>query len=115
MAIDPDGDRVIVAFRAPARLMAFAQDGSTQFNLPNCGAADDYSSMPSVIGSMSAAAKAWSTCSSGAARATSPIARVPTASGARTSLFRAEADRLLVAARSSGREPAAARVFRPTL
>jgi hypothetical protein len=41
MAADPDGDLAIVAFGAPARLMAFAQEGSTQFNLPSCGAADD--------------------------------------------------------------------------
>lgn len=41
------------------------------------------------------------------------LARVPTASGARTSLFVPELDRLFVAARGTVSEPAAIWVFRP--
>ena len=41
------------------------------------------------------------------------IARIPTVSGARTSLFVPELDRLLVAARASSEEPAAIWIFRP--
>ena len=41
------------------------------------------------------------------------IARIPTVSGARTSLFVPELDRLLVAARANGKEPAAIWIFRP--
>jgi len=41
------------------------------------------------------------------------LARVPTVSGARTSLFVPELDRLFVAVRSRSGEPAAIWVFRP--
>jgi hypothetical protein len=41
------------------------------------------------------------------------IARVPTASGARTSLFVPELDRLYVAVRAQSNEPASIWVFRP--
>jgi hypothetical protein len=41
------------------------------------------------------------------------LARVPTASGARTSLFVPELDRLFVAVRAASNEPAAIWVFRP--
>ena len=39
--------------------------------------------------------------------------QIPTVSGARTSLFVPELDRLFVAVRSSGNKPAAIWVFRP--
>ena len=42
------------------------------------------------------------------------LARVPTVSGARTSLFVPERDRLLVAVRAQWNEPAAIWVFRPS-
>jgi hypothetical protein len=42
------------------------------------------------------------------------LLRIPTASGARTSLFIAETDRLYVAARATGGKPAAILVFRPS-
>jgi len=41
------------------------------------------------------------------------IARIPTVSGARTSFFVPEMDRLFVAVRASSREPAAIWMFRP--
>ena len=41
------------------------------------------------------------------------LARVPTVSGARTSLFVPELDRLFVAVRARGSEPAAIWVFKP--
>jgi hypothetical protein len=41
------------------------------------------------------------------------LARVPTVSGARTSLFAPELDRLFVAVRAASHEPAAIWVFRP--
>jgi hypothetical protein len=41
------------------------------------------------------------------------VARMPTISGARTSLFVPELDRLLLAARATPREPAAIWIFRP--
>jgi hypothetical protein len=41
------------------------------------------------------------------------VAHIRTVSGARTALFVPEIDRLLLAVRASGREPAAIWVFRP--
>jgi hypothetical protein len=41
------------------------------------------------------------------------LGRVPTVSGARTSLFVSEMDRLFVALRATSQEPAAIWVFRP--
>ena len=42
------------------------------------------------------------------------LSRVPTVSGARTSLFVPELDRLFVAVRAGSNEPAAIWVFRPS-
>jgi hypothetical protein len=41
------------------------------------------------------------------------LARIPTAAGARTSLFVPELDRLFVAVRANAGEPASIRVFQP--
>ena len=64
-------------------------------------------SIPGAIGSTSAAARAFSTSSSSAATPHEELARVPTAPGARTSLFVPERDRLYLAVRASGSEDAA--------
>jgi hypothetical protein len=42
------------------------------------------------------------------------LAQIPTVSGARTSFFALELDRLFVGVRASGNEPPAIWVFRPT-
>ena len=42
------------------------------------------------------------------------IARIPTVSGARTSLFSPELDRLFLATRAQRGEPASIRIYRPT-
>ena len=49
-----------------------------------------------------------------ATRASCDLGRIPTASGARTSFFYPEMDRLFVAVRATAREPAAIWVYRPT-
>jgi hypothetical protein len=43
-----------------------------------------------------------------------PVGQVPTVSGARTALFVPEMDRLFVAVRATGVEPAAIWAFKPT-
>jgi hypothetical protein len=43
------------------------------------------------------------------------LGRVPTVSGARTSLFVPDLDRLFVAVRASGQEPAAVWIYRPAM
>ena len=114
MAIDPDMHRVLVVFRSPPTLMALSsQDGHVVAKTATCGDADDvfadtkrhrvYVSCGEGVVDVFAAEKA------GYRR----LARVPTVSGARTSLFVPELDRLLVAVRARWNEPAAIWVFRP--
>jgi hypothetical protein len=113
MALDNDGHLVIVAFRSPATLMAFAQDGTVAANLPTCGDADD-------VFVDAKRRRVYVSCGEGLidvlerrGAGYERIGRVPTASGGRTSLLLPEADRLFVAVRASGQEPAAVWVFRP--
>jgi YVTN family beta-propeller protein len=115
MAFDNEANQVIVAFRRPARLMAFgAQDGAVAANLELCGDADD-------VFVDAKRHRIYASCGEGVVdvieRQTTGyvrVGRVPTVSGARTSLFVPEIDRLFVAVRATSREPAAIWVFRPT-
>jgi YVTN family beta-propeller protein len=113
MAIDDDQHRVIVAFRSPARLMAFGQDGSIAANLATCGDADD-------VFVDAKRHRIYVSCGEGIVDVLErrgagyeSVGRVPTVSGARTSLLLPEVDRLFVAVRASGKEPAAVWVLRP--
>lgn len=114
MALDPDGDRVVVAFRNPARLVAFrAQDGRPAAALDTCGDADD-------VFVDERRQRVYVSCGDGAVDVLARqgdrygrVARVPTVAGARTSLFLPETDRLYVGVRAAGAEPAAVWVFRP--
>ncbi len=115
MAIDPDGKRVLAVFRHPPRLVALATvDGTVAANLATCGDADD-------VFVDAKRGRVYVSCGEGyidifaaAGDGYAPIGRVPTASGARTSLFVPALDRLYLAVRASGSEPAAIWVFRPT-
>src|SRR5258708_24652944 len=115
MAIDPDGKRVLAVFRHPPRLVALATvDGTVAANLATCGDADD-------VFVDAKRGRVYVSCGEGyidifaaARHGYAPIGRVPTASGARTSLFVPALDRLYLAVRASGSEPAAIWVFRPT-
>ena len=72
------------------------------------------SSTPSASGFTSAAAQGFVDVLDGSEEAAiARLARVPTVSGARTSLFVPELDRLYVAVRAGASEPAAIWVFRP--
>jgi len=113
MAIDDETHLVIVAFRAPARLMAFAQDGAVAASLPLCGDADD-------VFVDARRHRLYVSCGEGVVDvferqggAYRRLAGISTVSGARTALYLADPDRLFVAVRASGREPAAIWVFRP--
>jgi hypothetical protein len=114
MAIDPDADRVLVVFRGPPTLMALSShDGHVVAKAGTCSDADDvfvdarrrrvYVSCGEGVVDVFAAEEA------GYRR----LARVPTVSGARTSLFVPERDRLYVAVRARWSEPGAIWVFRP--
>jgi DNA-binding beta-propeller fold protein YncE len=115
MAVDPDGSRILSVFRHPPRLVALAAaDGKIAADVATCGDADDvfvdakrkrvYVSCGAGYIDVFAATDAGYTS----------LAHVPTASGARTSLFVPALDRLYLAVRATASEPAAIWVFRPT-
>jgi DNA-binding beta-propeller fold protein YncE len=114
MAIDRDGKRVLAVFRHPPLLVAFnAADGTVAAKLATCGDSDD-------VFVDAKRARVYVSCGEGyietfAAQGDgyASIGRVPTASGARTSLFVPALDRLYLAVRTSGSTPAAIWVFRP--
>jgi DNA-binding beta-propeller fold protein YncE len=114
MALDRVRRQVLVIFRAPAELGVFSMTGGKLIaTAETCGDADD-------LFIDAKRGRVYVSCGSGfldvleAKGATyRRIARIPTMSGARTSLFVPELDRLLVAVRTSTAEPAALWVFRP--
>lgn len=114
MAIDRAAHRVLVVFRDPPVLMALSgKDGHIEAKIPTCGDADD-------VFVDAKRHRAYVSCGEGAVDVFEAgeagyrhLARAPTAAGARTSLFVPEFDRLYVAVRARGSQPAAIWVFRP--
>jgi DNA-binding beta-propeller fold protein YncE len=114
MALDRVRRQVLVIFRAPAALGVFSMtNGKRIATTETCGDADD-------LFIDAKRSRVYVSCGDGfldvlEARETTyrRIARTPTVSGARTSLFVPEMDRLLVAARASSGEPATIWIFRP--
>ena len=114
MAIDAEEHRVLVVFRSPPTLMALSsQDGHLAAKVKTCGDADDVFVDPKRR-------RVYVSCGEGVIDVLESfqsgyrkLARVPTVSGARTSLFVPELDRLFVAVRAGSNEPAAIWVFRP--
>ncbi|MGH6796968.1 MAG: YncE family protein, partial [Roseiarcus sp.] len=114
MAIDDSGAHILVAFRHPARLAILdAADGKPAAILDSCEDADD-------VFYDGRRGRAYVSCGDGAIDVIeqdgdgyAELARVPTAPGARTSLFVPELDRLYVAARAGATQPAAILVFKP--
>jgi len=116
MALDAERGVLAVVFRSPSRLVLLdTKTGNVTSNLPTCGDADDVFFDPKrerIYVSCGAGEIATFQRESGSYRA---LKAVTTASGARTSLFVAELDRLFVAdrARPLGSN-AAIGVYRPT-
>jgi DNA-binding beta-propeller fold protein YncE len=114
MAFDAETRQVLVAFRHPAKLVALdAVSGRVTASLDLCGDSDD-------LFLDARRHLAYASCGEGAVDVVdrssgglARMARVPTTSGARTSLFVPSLDRLFVAVRASGNQPAAVWVFRP--
>jgi len=114
MAIDGDAQRFLVVFRSPPTLMALSsQDGHVVAQAETCGDADD-------VFVDRKRRRVYVSCGQGVVDVLELVeagyrrlARVPTVSGARTSLFVPELDRLFVAVRAGSNEPAAIWVFRP--
>jgi DNA-binding beta-propeller fold protein YncE len=114
MAIDAAAHRVLVVFRSPPTLMGLStKDGHVAAKLETCGDADD-------VFVDTRRHRVYVSCGEGVVDVLEQtdtgyrrLARVPTVSGARTSLFDAELDRLFVAVRARSNEAAAIWVFRP--
>jgi YVTN family beta-propeller protein len=114
MAIDADEHRVLVVFRNPPKLMVFGTQDSKQVgSIDVCGDADD-------VFVDSKRHRVYVSCGEGVIDVLAQqgssyerIARIPTVSGARTSLFMPVTDRLYVGVRAASGEPAAVWVFRP--
>ncbi len=112
MALDRDRHRLIVAFRSPPRLLALATaDGRVVGGADTCGDADD-------VFVDAKRRRVYVSCGEGAVDVLDAadyrrLGRAATAPGARTSLFVPELDRLFVAVRAAGPEPAAIWVLRP--
>ena len=114
MALDPLRREILVIFRAPAQLGVFSmKDGTPIASTETCGDADDLfvdAKRGRVYVSCGAGFLDILEAKDGTYRR---IVRIPTVSGARTSLFVPEMDRLLLAVRASSGEPAAIWIFRP--
>jgi DNA-binding beta-propeller fold protein YncE len=115
MAVDRNRSRLLVAFRAPPELAVFdTTDGKPLAATETCGDVDD-------LFVDSKRDRVYVSCGAGyldvfeiSGAIYKRIARAPTATGARTSLFVPEMDRLLVAVRAGPAGPAAIWVFKPT-
>src|SRR5262249_31625639 len=114
MAFDQDMQRVLTVFRTLAKLAALATDtGAVIGEAEACGDVDD-------LFLDAKRQRIYVTCGQGFLDvvdakniAGARVARVRTVSGARTSLFVPELDRLFVAARAQTGSPAAIHVYRP--
>src|SRR5690349_1521051 len=106
MAIDGEAHQVLVVFRSPPILMVLSsQDGHVVAKAETCGDADDVlvdHKRHRVYVSCGQGVVDVLEASEGRYRR---LARVPTVSGARTSLFVPELDRLFVAVRAGSNEP----------
>jgi YVTN family beta-propeller protein len=112
MALRPAAQQVVVVFRRPAALGVFAMaDGASVASPATCGDSDD-------VFDDARRNRLYVSCGDGSidvfdGKDFRRLARLATVSGARTSLFVPELDRLFVAVRQSGSEPAAIWVYRP--
>ena len=114
MAIDHEKERILSVFRNPAKLIAVGtRDGSVLTSINVCSDADDVFFDPKRR-------RVYVSCGEGFVdvfatneSVYSRIGHVSTAAGTRTSLWAPELDRLFVAVRAAGAEPAAIWVFRP--
>jgi hypothetical protein len=112
MALDREAQRVLVVFRSPPKLLVLSStDGAVIADLDACGDADD-------VFVDAKRHRVYIACGAGVVDVFEEhvgkyqrVGRIPTVSGARTSLFVPELDRLFVAVRAAGGEPAAIWVF----
>jgi DNA-binding beta-propeller fold protein YncE len=114
LALDEPHERLLAVFRRPARVGVFrTQDGRLLTSVTTCDDADD-------VFLDAKRSRIYVSCGEGVIDVLATqggsyvsIARIPTESGARTSLFLADADRLVVAVRSTCSKAASVWIFRP--
>ena len=114
MALHRAAQQVLTIFRNPAKLGAFSSKDGTLIASPEiCGDADDLFVDPKRSRIYVSCGEGFSDVLDPEANAFKRIAHIPTVLGARTSLFVAELDRLLLAVRAQAGESAGIWVFRP--
>jgi DNA-binding beta-propeller fold protein YncE len=112
MALNSESSHVLAVFRNPPKLGVFDnRDGSIVRMVDACGDADD-------LFVDTKRHRIYVSCGAGVidifdAQSYERLSRIPTVSGARTSLFVSELDRLFLAVRAAGSNPAAIWVLRP--
>jgi hypothetical protein len=114
LALDSEAGLIAVVYRLPARLVLFrAVTGQVEQQLQTCGDADE-------VYFDKARKRLYVICGGGAVDVFGKdrvgyeaAGRISTREGARTGLFSPELDRLYVAVRASGNQPAAIWTFRP--
>ena len=112
LALNAAAGHVLVVFRNPANLVAFAASSGTPIaKVETCGDADD-------MFVDTRRSRVYVSCGDGflyvfEANPYRLVERIPTIKGARTSLLVPEVDRLFVAARATAEAPAAIWAFRP--
>ena len=114
MALDAAGRRLLVVYRQPGLLAVFdTGSGAVATRLSTCGDADD-------VFVDAKRQRAYVSCGEGALDVLQKrddeyreLGRISTVSGARTSLWVPELDRLFLAVRARGNERAAIWVYRP--
>ena len=113
LALDHAAERIASVYRLPAKLVLFSTTGVAVQKLDSCGDADD-------VFFDAGRRRLYVVCGGGSVAvfertgaAYLPTGSIKTRSGARTGLFSPELDRLFVAARAHGSEPAAILVLRP--
>ena len=105
MAVDSDSNHLLAVFRNPPKLGVFdKRDGSIVRMVDACGDSDD-------LFVDAKRHRVYVSCGAGVidifdARSYERLSRIPTVSGARTSLFVPELDRLFLAVRAAGSSPA---------
>jgi hypothetical protein len=115
MALDESDNRLFVVTRMPARLLVFnTNTGNIVQKLPAVGDCDDvfYDQNRKRIYA-SGGDGAISVFQQKDANHYSELARIPTVKGARTSYFSPDLDRLFLAVRRQGSQPAAIEIFVP--
>ncbi len=113
LALDRTGHRIIVVSRNPARVIGIAADGSISGRAETCGDSDD-------LFVDEKRNRLYVSCGEGfidvfeiQPAGFQRLERIPTVSGARTSLFVPELDVLLLAVRATATEAAAIWMFKP--